>query len=89
MNILGTTKKSLKELTAGYTEYFQAQENLKMNKNFELNENTKTLIDKFEDLGARIIIRSSGTEPVLRLMVEHKDKQTATKFLEFLKSSIE
>ena len=89
MNILCTTKKTLSELTADYKEYFQACENLKLKEKFEMSKNTKTLIDKFENLGARIVIRPSGTEPVLRIMVEHKEKDTTTKFLELLKSSIE
>ena len=87
-NILSTTKKTLKQLTLDYAEFYQASANLKLGGKFEMTESVKTKINEFENLGARIIVRPSGTEPVLRIMVEHQEKEMAEKFLEELKKTI-
>lgn len=84
MNILHLTGLNFAELLAGYTEFATAKQNINLNKPFSTTQDIKLLIDKYTAAGARIVIRPSGTEPVLRLLVEHKDKQTATKMLDRL-----
>ena len=81
MNILYLTKLTFKELLIGYTDYHIAKANLELEKPFKPNEELRLIIAKYESDGARIVIRPSGTEPVLRVFVEHKQKQTATQML--------
>lgn len=88
MNILDLTKLSLDEILVDYSEYYQATKSLKLNSVFIMSEQLKQLIEKQEKLGARVIIRPSGTEPVLRLFVEHEDKPTAEKFLKEIENLI-
>ncbi len=87
-NILSTTKSSLKELLAGYTEYYQAHANLKLTDDFIMSTQTQNLISEFEKTGSRIVIRKSGTEPILRLMVENKNKSKAEKQLKEIIESL-
>jgi len=87
-NILKTTGKTLKELLSGYCEHFQARANLNVEKNFTLSATLIKDIKKLEQHGARIIIRPSGTEPVLRVFVEHKNKEIAEKFLKQIEDGI-
>jgi len=72
--------------------YHQASINLKTEnkneviKNLELL-NLKNIIEsKYKDL--RIILRASGTEPKIRIMVEHKNKLVANKILDKLSSKV-
>lgn len=81
MNILYLTKLSFADLLAGYKEYATAKESVQIEKPFKLNECLTLLINKYTQEGARIVIRPSGTEPVLRVLVEHKNKKIATKML--------
>ncbi len=61
-----------------------AKANLNLTKPFKQTQNIKMMIDNYTRDGARIIIRPSGTEPVLRVFVEHKDKAKANKMLSTL-----
>lgn len=86
-NILKTSKKTLKELLSTYTEFHQCKKDIKTN---NLEETRKILENKMllnyikeqEENDARIIIRPSGTEPVVRLFVEHKNQQIANEIIE-------
>ena len=81
MNILYLTKLSFADLLKGYTEHFIAKENVKLSSTFKQTQDIKMLITKYTEQGARVVIRPSGTEPVLRVFVEHKDKKTANNML--------
>lgn len=87
-NIIEITNLSFDELLSGYHEYHQEFLNLKLDTTFSLNEDMKFLINKYETDGARIVIRPSGTEPVLRIMVEHKDKKSAKNIINHIKNLI-
>ena len=87
-NILNITKLKLSDLLKDYSEYFQAHANVQINKEFKLNKDINLLIKKYEHDGAKIIIRPSETEPVIRIMVEHENKSIATDILEKLKTYI-
>ena len=88
INILVRTKLSFAELLKGYEQYCQVNLNIKLQGKFELTAELKNLIEKYSKLNTRIIIRPSGTEPVLRIMVEDKNKEKAEKILENLKNYI-
>lgn len=81
MNILHLTNLSFQQLLDGYSEYQISKCSLSFNKPYRPNEDIAILINKYTSEGARIVIRKSGTEPVLRLLVEHKNKSTADKML--------
>lgn len=87
INILVRTKLSLAELLKNYEEYYQVMANIKYD-NFEMKKELKILIDNYAKSNTRVIIRPSGTEPVLRIMVEDKNKEKAEKILENLKNYI-
>lgn len=76
-------------LFKGYVAHHQATANIKLKQNFVLTNEIKTLIEQSEKTGTRIIVRPSGTEPVLRIMVEDKNKETTEKILQLLKNQIE
>lgn len=88
-NILNITKLSLCELLKDYKEFYQANFNIKLNSKFKFNENLYLLINKLQQDDVRIIIRPSGTEPVLRLMVECEQKEKAEVILSKLKNYIQ
>lgn len=84
MNILNLTNLDFNQLLTDYNEYAMAKANLNLTKPFKQTQNIKMMIDKYTRDGARIIIRPSGTEPVLRVFVEHKNKAKANKMLSTL-----
>jgi len=57
----------------------------------EINENQlKEIEDRInsENKDGRVIIRSSGTEPLIRISIENKDQKTAKKILETIRKNI-
>lgn len=88
LNILYLSKRTFAELLSDYTSMEQIYKNISLNGKFSMNENLRILVKKYEHEGARIIIRPSGTEPVLRLMVEHENKTTALEMINHLQSLI-
>ena len=84
MNILSTTKLTFNELLFDYIPYVQKLENLPLNATFIMNDKLKALVSKHEKEGARIVIRPSGTEPVLRVLIEHKNEEKCEKILKNL-----
>lgn len=87
-NILNSSNRSLKELLSDYTEFHQTRANIKTNTNFSISEEIKNKINELEKLGTRIIIRPSGTEPVIRLFVEDKNKENAQNYIKILENLI-
>ena len=92
-NILQISKKSIKELLENYHEYHQERKNIKIsfNSNMETilnNISIQNFIKESEKIGAKIIIRPSGTEPLIRLFVEHQNKETAKRLLNKLSDLI-
>lgn len=81
LNILECNNCTINDMLKQYSEHYQAETNIKIEPNFCLPSEVKTLINKYEEYGARIIIRPSGTEPVLRIMVEHEKEELAKIYL--------
>ncbi|RKM36062.1 phosphoglucosamine mutase [Moraxella catarrhalis] len=73
------TGKSLRELVLGYTPFPQTLINVRLTQmsnpydNDELNAIFKKAEEQLSDQG-RLLIRQSGTEPVIRVMVEHQNQ---------------
>lgn len=73
------TGKSLRELVLDYTPFPQTLINVRLTQmsnpydNDELNAIFKNAEEQLSDQG-RLLIRQSGTEPVIRVMVEHQNQ---------------
>lgn len=84
-----TSGKTLNELKHGMEKSPQVLINVKVPKKNELNTNTivqKTLKQAEEKLGqrGRILLRPSGTEPVIRVMTEGQDEDLITEIAQML-----
>lgn len=86
LEIMTTTGKSLHELTRAAPEYPQILKNKQVKNKNELLENEefkKQITEMQKRLGAdgRIFIRPSGTEPLIRIMVEAKTEDLVEEYL--------
>lgn len=87
LQVLSALKRSgetLEQATADLTLYPQSLINVKVEPGFDWQKNTALLIEKElvdAELGddGRVLIRASGTEPLVRVMVEAKHAETATR----------
>ncbi|OQW40869.1 MAG: phosphoglucosamine mutase [Proteobacteria bacterium SG_bin4] len=91
---LRDTHKTLAEFMRGVTLFPQRLINVKVHKSFNLNANKVVNAVKKEaeaDLGdeGRLLIRASGTEPLIRVMVEGKSKQKVNYWSERIAGVIE
>ena len=81
MEAMIAQKKTLSELAAPCVMYPQLLKNVKVKNKADAQNDpdvqkaVKEVADKLGDTG-RILVRESGTEPVIRVMVEAKDPQT-------------
>lgn len=79
LSCMAETGKSLRELVLDYTPFPQTLINVRLTQmsnpydNDELNTIFKNAEERLSDQG-RLLIRQSGTEPVIRVMVEHQNQ---------------
>ncbi|MDG1015747.1 MAG: phosphoglucosamine mutase [Woeseiaceae bacterium] len=78
LSVMTRTGKSLKELSKNFNKFPQITENIKLNKekDFKLSSGISSAIKDTEKQligGGRVILRPSGTEPLIRITVEGKD----------------
>ncbi len=78
--IMMQTGKPLSELAAGMAKYPQTMLNVRTNKRLDPDKSRaiRDAVSKVEDELAetgRVVLRASGTEPVIRVMVEGEDKE--------------
>lgn len=79
LSCMAETGKSLKSLVLDYTPFPQTLINVRLTQmsnpydNDELNAIFKKAEEQLSDQG-RLLIRQSGTEPVIRVMVEHQNQ---------------
>ena len=87
MEVMLAKKKTLSELCQGFTFYPQVLKNIRVaNKaNAQNDEDVQAAVAavaaKLGDSG-RILVRESGTEPVIRVMVEAEDHDTCEKYVD-------
>ena len=89
MEVIIASKKSVGKLASGMKEYPQILINVKVaDKNAAMeNEEVLAEVKKTEELLAgdgRVLVRKSGTEPLVRVMVEAKDNVTCREMAEHL-----
>ncbi|CAB4696288.1 MAG: phosphoglucosamine mutase [Actinobacteria bacterium] len=89
MQVLAKSKKSLSELASKMQKYPQVLINVKDVKKEKLAASNKIgdyITEQEKSLGSngRILVRASGTESLIRVMVEAKEMQTAQKIADSL-----
>ena len=87
MEVMISSKKKMSELTSPVTIYPQCLKNIKVISKPEAraDEDVQAEVNKVaEALGndGRILLRESGTEPVIRVMVEAKSDLLAEKYVD-------
>jgi phosphoglucosamine mutase len=78
--VLVQTGKSLAELKAGMQVYPQTMINVRMKQRFDIKSSKEVMatlseVEKELATHGRVVLRASGTEPVVRVMVEGRDAQ--------------
>ena len=74
------TGKPLSELAAGMSKYPQTMVNVRTDKQLDIGASAAIQAavvaaeDELADMG-RVVLRASGTEPVIRVMVEGQDEE--------------
>ena len=96
LNILGKDKKKLSELASIMETYPQVLKNVKVSKegkdSYQQNTNIMNFIKEQEDKlngNGRILVRASGTENLIRVMIEGKDIDYITKMCDDIVALIE
>ena len=93
LNIINLTGKSLSEHCSDLKIYPQMMRNIKLKNitNFKITDGLEKLIEKVKqknDEKIRILIRPSGTEPVLRVLVEGEDESLFDDILDQIEKKI-
>ena len=91
--IMKRTGKPLSELISGMSRYPQTMLNVRMDKRLDPNEHPaiQDAIGKAEAelaRSGRVVLRASGTEPVIRVMVEGEDEHQVLRIAERLASVV-
>ncbi len=87
MQVIMSRKKKLSELAAPFVEYPQVLVNVRVKDkaaaqaDADVQAAVKNVTDALGSTG-RILVRESGTEPVVRVMVEAEDKETCQKYVD-------
>lgn len=89
VNIMKETGKTLSELADGMTTYPQVLENLQVANKQEVLNNPQIIseinaVEKELGKKGRVLVRPSGTEPLIRVMVEAETKEECTKYVQRL-----
>lgn len=78
LNILSENEKKLSILSKAFSKFPQVTKNIKIDKNKISNEEIHNIIQnlllKYKNIikkDGRVVVRKSGTEPLIRVMVEH------------------
>ena len=86
MQVIMSTEKKLSELAAPFKVYPQVLENVRVKdksaaqSDSDVQATVKEVAEALGDSG-RILVRESGTEPVVRVMVEAGDEETCRKYV--------
>ena len=91
---LSDSGKSLAELKQGMSKFPQTMINVRLSKKIDLIDNKaiNQSVDDAEkqlDGRGRVLLRPSGTEPVIRVMVEGEDSQLVNKLVTKISTVVE
>lgn len=94
MEVMIASKKKMSQLSEGFVKYPQILRNVRVTDKKIAREDVdvqKAVQDAADALGdsGRILVRESGTEPVIRVMVEAGDRVTCEKWTEHVVSVIQ
>lgn len=94
LSALKRSGKSLAQLTADIAMFPQTLINVRVTPGFDWKKNPALLAEKEaveQELGesGRVLIRASGTEPLIRVMVEARDAHVAEKMAKRIASTLE
>ncbi|HKK15620.1 MAG TPA: phosphoglucosamine mutase [Gammaproteobacteria bacterium] len=94
LEVMATTAHSLSDLHSGLKKYPQKMINIRITDNvdlFQLDGIPDMIKEAEDELGdhGRILIRTSGTEPLIRVMVEGEDETSVERLVNQLSSEIE
>lgn len=86
MEVMLAKKKTMSALSEGFTVYPQVLENVRVKdkKQAQADPEVQAAVSKVADLlgdSGRILVRESGTEPLIRVMVEAQDEETCRKYV--------
>lgn len=87
MEVMMAKKKKMSELSEGLVIYPQVLQNIRVKNKAEaqadedVQKAVQAVADQLGDTG-RILVRESGTEPVIRVMVEAESKEVCEKYVE-------
>ena len=94
MHCLLTEKQKVSQLFNPFELYPQLQQNIKVDNKIPLSElkGYSTLVSEFEAQKIRVLIRYSGTENLLRILLEGQDEklleESMEKTVKFFKSAL-
>lgn len=86
--------KTLDELLAGFVKFPQKLRNIRVEERFvpteipSLQKAIAVANERLNGLG-RVLLRASGTEPLIRVMVEGRDDETVDELIEYLCSEVQ
>lgn len=89
MEVMMSRKKALSQLCEGFTFYPQVLKNVRVANKANAQEDADVqaavaeVASKLGDSG-RILVRESGTEPVIRVMVEAEEHETCEKYVDYV-----
>jgi phosphoglucosamine mutase len=91
--VMKRTGRSLAELAAGMPQFPQVMVNVKVRERVDPGQSPaiQAAVRKVEEtLGTtgRVVLRASGTEPLIRVMVEGQDEQVVTRFAHELAETV-
>lgn len=83
------TGKTLKDLASGMQKTPQMHNNVRLTEKFDPNSSEVVMsevesVTKELGTSGRVVLRASGTEPLVRIMVEAEEEETAQKYAEQL-----
>ena len=87
MEVMMAKKKKMSELSEGLVIYPQVLQNIRVKNKAEaqadedVQKAVQAVADQLGDTG-RILVRESGTEPVIRVMVEAESKEVCEKYVQ-------
>ncbi len=94
LETMAVTGKKLTELTSGITKYPQIMRNIRLNEKIDItridsiNNAIKEAENELGDTG-RVVLRTSGTEPLIRVMVEGESQKQVQALVDQLSDKVD